>query len=340
MRVRAGARRVWESPGVLMPRAPRVAAAGLLLALALPALAACRSSPDVAAYVGQETITVDELQDAVDARRDDPTVTAGEGVAYDRAVLTELVRAAVFDSAAEHFGVDPDPDGLPGLLAILLGDRDPDAYVEEAGAQGYSQEDTLERVRQVALLQAIAVAEGEAVEPTAAALRATYEQGLAQQPARVELGIITVPDQETADATMAQLRADPGSYAGVAAEYPGPATTPAPQPVAIDELAAQAPDLAARIAATPAGGVFSTSLQGVPGVIVVVVGEPVVPSFEAVRPQLEAAALNEAAAAGEEILAAYRDDLDIVVNPRYGELEDGSVVAPEGGVVQLLGTED
>ncbi|MDT0275703.1 hypothetical protein [Blastococcus goldschmidtiae] len=325
---------------MLMPRAPRVVAAGMLVALALPALAACRTSPDVAAYVGEETITVDELQDAVDARRDDPSVAAGEGAAYDRLVLTELVRAAVFDSAAEHYGVDPDPRGLPELFQILLGDQEPDAYVEEAGAQGYSREDTLERVRQVALLQAIAVAEGEAEEPTAAALRATYEQGLAEQPERVELGIINVPDQATADATVADLLADPERYGEVAASYPGPATTPAPQPAAIDELAAQAPDLAARVADTPAGGIFSTTVQGVPGVLVVAVGEPVVPSFEDVRPQLEAAALNEAAAAGEEVLAEYRDGLDIDVNPRYGELEEGSVVPLEGGVVQLLGTED
>lgn len=323
-----------------MPRAPRAVAAGLLVALALPTLAACRTSPDVAAYVGEETVTVDELQDAVDARRDDPSVTAGEGVDYNRRVLTELVRAAVFDSAAEHFGVDPEPGGLPELFGILLGGRDPAGYVEQAGAQGYSREDTLERVRQVALLQAIAVAEGEAEEPTAAALRATYEQGLADQPQRVELGLVTVPDQATADAAVAELRADPESYAEVAAAYPGASTTPALQPAAIDELAAQAPDLAARIADTPAGGVFATSVPGVPGVLVVVVGEPVVPSFEDVRPQLAAAALDEAVAAGEELLAEYQDGLDVDVNPRYGAWEDGAVVAPEGGVVQLLGTED
>ncbi len=327
---------MWQSAGVLMPRAPRVVAAGLLVALALPALAACRTSPDVAAYVGDQTVTVDELQDAVEARRDDPAVTAGEEPGYSRAILGELVRAEVVDSAAEHFGVDPEPDRLPELLDVLLGGRDPDAYLEQAAAQGYSREDTLERVRQVAVLAAIAVAEGEVEEPTAASLRAAYEQGLAAQPERVELGIITVPDQATADATVADLRDDPESYAAVAAEYAGPATTPALQPASLDQLAEQAPDLAARVADTPAGGVFTTSVQGVPGVLVVVVGEQVVPSFEEVRPQLEAAALDEAVTAGEEILAAYQEDLDIDVNPRYGQLEDGAVVAPQGGVVQLL----
>ena len=53
---------------MLMPRSPRVAAAGLLLALALPSLAACRTSPDVAAYVGDARVTVAELEQGLDER--------------------------------------------------------------------------------------------------------------------------------------------------------------------------------------------------------------------------------------------------------------------------------
>jgi hypothetical protein len=325
---------------VLMPRAPRVVAAGMLLALALPSLAACRTSPDVAAYVGGGTVTVAELQEAVDAHRDDPAVTAGEDPAYTRSILTELVRAEIYDAAAEHFDVDPEPGGLPELLGTLLGGQDPDAYVEQAAAQGYTREDTLERVRQGALLQAIAVAEGAAEEPDEAALRAQYEQGLSAQPERVELGLVTVPDQPTADATVAALQADPGSYGAVAAAYPGQTTFPAPQPAVLDELAAQLPDLAARIGATPPGGVFSTTVPGIPGAVVVVVGERIVPTFDEVRPELEVAALNGAAAAGEELLTGFEDDLDIAVNPRYGTWQDGAVAQPEGGVVDVADSED
>lgn len=322
-----------------MPRAPRAVTAGMLLALALPSLAACRTSPDVAAYVGEETVTVAELEEAVAAHRDDPAVTAGEDPAYTRSILTELVRAEVYDGAAEHFGVDPDPGGLPELLGTLLGGQDPDAYIEQAAAQGYTRQDTLERVRQGALLQTIAVEEGAAEEPTEASLRAQYEQGLAAQPERVDLGLVTVPDQPTADATVAALRADPGSYASVATTYPGQTTFPAPQTVVLDELAAQLPDLAARIAETPAGGVFSTTVPGVPGVAVVVVGERVVPTFEEVRPELEVAALNGAAAAGEELVGEYEDGLDITVNPRYGTWQDGTLVQPGAGVVEVLDSE-
>ncbi|WP_158548627.1 peptidylprolyl isomerase [Blastococcus sp. TF02A-26] len=319
-------------------RRPAVLALALLAAVGL---AGCRTSPNVAAYVGDETVTVDELDRAVQAHREDPDVTAGEGSDYRRTILTELVRSEVFSSAAEHFGVPRDPGGLEDLLTRLLGGTPPEEYFAQAGAQGYSREDALERVRQVAVLQAIAVAEGEAEEPTENSLRATYQQRLAEQPAQLDLGYVNVPDQETADAVVAALQADPASYAAVAQPYLDQATLPQPKTVAVEELTSELPpDLAARVATTPPGTVFATPVEQLPGVLVVVVAPATVPPFEEVRAQLEAAATNAAADAGAALLAEYEATLDIDVNPRYGSFDEGGVVRSEGGVVQLLGTED
>ncbi len=313
-----------------------------VLALALTAgvaLAGCRTSPNVAAYVGDESITVDELQDAVAERRADPQLTPGDEPGYSRAILSQLVRAEVFDSAAEHFGVSPDPGGLPELLEQLLGGTEPEAYYQQVAAQGFSRGDALERVRQVALLRDIAVAEGAVGAPTDASLRAAYEQAVAQQPAQPSLGYINVADQATADSLVAALEADPGSYAEVAAPYLALATLPAPRPVA--QLADQLPpDVAARVAETPPGRAFSAPVENVSGLLVFLVGEAPVPSFEETRPQLEAQFLDQAATEGAEILSGYEDDLEIDVNPRYGTLEEGSVVQADGGVVRLLGTQD
>jgi peptidyl-prolyl cis-trans isomerase SurA len=319
-----------------MRRPATVLALGLIAGVALTG---CRTSPNVAAYVGDETITVDALQEAVDAHRADPAVTTGDEPDFSRTILSQLVRSDVIDSAAEHFGVDPDPAGQDDLLAALLTGQDPDAAFEQAGSQGLSRADVLERVRQIAVLQSIAVSEGAVEEPTDASLQAAYEEGLAQQSAQLDLGFINVPDQPTADAVVAQLQADPGSYAAAAAPYlDAQATLPAPQSVAVADLTGQLPPgLAAQVAQTPPGTVFSTPVEGLTGVLVVVVEETAVPTFEEARPQLEAAALNEAVPAGEAILADYEDSLDIDVNPRYGALQDGQVVAPDGGVVQLLG---
>jgi peptidyl-prolyl cis-trans isomerase SurA len=282
-------------------------------------------------------VTVDELDEAVAAHRADPDITAGEGADYSRVILTELVREEVFSSAAEHFGVDPDPGGVEDLLAALLNGSDPEEYFTQAAAQGYSRDDALERVRQVALLQDIAVAEGEAEEPTEESLRAAYDDRLAQQR---DLGYVNVPDQAAADAAVAALQADPASYAAVAGQYPGQATLAAPQTVALNGLTDQLPpDLAAQVAAVPPGTVFATQVEGLDGFLVVVVAAPTAAPFEDVRPQLEAAATNDAATAGSAILSDYEAGLDIDVNPRYGSFDEGGVVAADGGVVELLDPE-
>ena len=328
-----------------MRRPATVLALGLIAGVALTG---CRTSPNVAAYIGDETITVDELQDAVAAHRADPAVTPGEDPDYTRTILTDLVRAELVTSAAEHFGVSPDPGGLTDLLELLLNGEDPETFYQQAAAQGLTRADALDRVRQVAVLQAIAVEEGAVDATTEASLRAIYQERLAQQPAQLSVGYINVVDQATADSLVATLQADPGSYSEVAAPFLDSATLPAPQTVTIDGLISelQLPaDLAARVADTPPGTVFSTPVEGLDGVLVVFVGEAPVPAFEDVRPQVESAAIQQAAAAGAGIVTEYQDQLGIDVNPRYGAIEgdllDQGVIAPaEGGVVRLLDTED
>ena len=41
-------------------------------------------------------------------------------------------------------------------------------------------------------------------------------------------------------------------------------------------------------------------------------------------------------AAGSELVDDVRDDLGVTVNPRYGVLEEGELVAGDGGVVDIL----
>ena len=60
------------------------------------------------------------------------------------------------------------------------------------------------------------------------------------------------------------------------------------------------------------------------------------PSFEDARPQLAEQAASDADDAGLALVSAVREDLDVTVNPRYGVLDEGRVVADEGGVVRLL----
>ena len=51
---------------MLKRRVPRIAVSGFLLAVAVSGLTACRTAPSVAAYVGDEQVTVAELDAAVE----------------------------------------------------------------------------------------------------------------------------------------------------------------------------------------------------------------------------------------------------------------------------------
>jgi peptidyl-prolyl cis-trans isomerase SurA len=153
----------------------------------------------------------------------------------------------------------------------------------------------------------------------------------------VSFGYLTVPDEATAATVVAQLNADPAAYPALAAQYPGAATIPELESRAPDELPAV---LAEGIQAAAPNTAFATPVPEAGGVVVTFVEGIVYPPFEEVRPQLESEAAEAAEAAADERIQAVREDLGVTVNPRYGVLEDGRLVAGDGGVVDILGDED
>jgi hypothetical protein len=323
---------LWHARSVQKRRLTASLAVGLV---ALAGVAGCRSDPSVAAYVGDEQVTVDELQTAVDTRLEDPALAqaaTGREDEFTRLVLTRLVTAEVYDRVAQRYGVTVDDADVQARLDELLAGEDPEAVYAQAAAQGVARADVFETVRQQLLRQRVAESQGLAGEPSEEELRAAYEQQ-APSLAQVRLGYVNVPDQAAADAAVATLNADPGAYPTIAAQYPGQATLP--------EVTARAPaDVPAPLADVVSGAApnsaTSLTVPDLPGVLVVFVGEPAVPSFEEVRPDLEEAARADADAAAQELVTDVRADIDVTVNPRYGVIEDGAVVPSGDGVVDLL----
>jgi hypothetical protein len=319
---------------VLIRRAARSCAAVSLVAVAL---AGCRSAPDVAAYVGEERIPVQELQTAVEERLDAPEVAAaadGQEDQYTRRVLELLVEGAVHDAAAERYGVQVTGAQVSRRIEQLLG-GDLDAAYAQLAQRGVARADVRESVRQQLLRLEIAEAEGRADALDTAALRARYEE-VREEVALVEFGYVTVPDQAAADALVAALTADPGSYAEQAAGFPGQFTLPALERRAADELP---PPLAEQLVAAEPGTAFAVPVAEAGGIVVGFRAGTVYPSFEELRPQLENEAAGAVEAEVQPLLADVRTDLGITVNPRYGvydEDEGGLLPAGEGGVVQLL----
>ncbi|MBN1091568.1 peptidyl-prolyl cis-trans isomerase [Blastococcus sp. TML/M2B] len=319
---------------MLIPRAPRVAAAGLALALALPALAACRTSPDVAAYVGDARVTVTELQRGIDER------IADEGVAafadrsrpdFARRVLGFLVEREVYAEVQERYDLAVGDDEVRDRIDELMGDDDPDQVYAELAAQGVSRTDVTETIRQQLVREQVAAAEGAAGTDDDA-LRELYGEAR-EEFAQLEIGYVTVPDEATAAAVLAELTAAPDGYAAVAARYPGDATLPALARRAPEDLP---PVLREQFTAAAPGTGFTVPVQDLGVVVGFVTGE-VFPPFEELRDELRGRAGQEAEAAGAEVVARVRADLDLAVNPRYGVLDDdGRLVRNEGGVVEIV----
>jgi parvulin-like peptidyl-prolyl isomerase len=330
---------VWESPDVLKRRASRVITTGFLLTVAVSGLTACRTSPSVAAYVGDDEVTVTELQSAIDERLTDEAVAAfaeTDEDAFTRRVLSLLVQEEVYAEAAERYDIRVSDDDVRARIAELLGNDDPDEVFGQLAQQGIGRGDVFENVRQQLVRRQIAEAEGEAGALTDEALRARYAE-VREDLAQVSFGYITVPDQAAADAVLAQLTAAPENYAAVAAQYPGATTLPALESRNPDEVPGV---LAEGIASAAPNTGFTTPVPDAGGVVVTFVQGTVYPPFEEVRPQLESEASDAVEEVGNRRVEAVRDDLGVTVNPRYGVLEDGRLVPGDGGVVDILGDED
>ena len=306
----------------------------LVGAAALGGLAGCRTSPNVAAYVGEEQVSVAEVDTGVAERLADPDIAAyaaDDEVGFTRQVLTLEVGEEVYAAVQRRYDVEVTDAEVQARIEQLLAGNDPDAvYQQVAQQQGASRDDVFENVRQSLVRQRLATTAGD-VDLSEEGLRARYEQSRASL-STVELGVVTVPDQATADGLLAQLTADPAAYPALAAQYAGGNTLPDYQTVKPGDLSDA---FAGTVAATPAGQGFT---QVVPqaGVVVGFVRAVTVPAFAEVRDQLAQEAETQADDTGAQLVSAVRDDLRLKVNPRYGVLDEGQVVAGQGGVVTLL----
>ena len=317
---------------MLKRRVPRVLVSGFLLAVAVSGLTACRTSPSVAAYVGNAQVTVAELEAAVAERLRDPDIAAfaeTEEAEFTRRVLGLLVQEEVYAEAAQRYDVEAGDDAVRARIRELLGEDDPDTVYGELALQGIGREDVFENVRQQLLRQRIAEADGQAEGLSDEALRARYEE-VREDLAEVSFGYITVPDQATADTVLAQLTATPASYPALAAQYPGAYTLPAFESRSPEELPGV---LAEGVSSAAPNTGFTTAVPETGGVVVTFVEGTVYPPFEEVRPQLESEAGEAADAAGGDLVEAVRDDLGVTLNPRFEDVGDS-------GVVDILGDEE
>ena len=198
-------------------------------------------------------------------------------------------------------------------------------------SQGLSRQDAFLLIRQQMIRLAIAEQEGLADPLSDEALQERYEQRNAE-PTAIEFGYITVPDERTADQVVAALEADPERYAELADRFAGDFTLAETASRPLDQIPGP---LAEQAADAEPGTAFAVPVEETGGIVVGFVGPA--PSFEDLRPELQREAEGEVDQAASPLVVEVRDDLGVVVNPRYGELQDDGQVQPaDGGVVDIL----
>lgn len=318
----------------------RTVAAVAALAMSVLALSACRTSPGVAAYVGAEVITTAALDEAVASGLDSDVIAGlyqdrpGE---YRQIVLQELIATEVYDAAAQRYGTEVSgADVSARLNEIVVQTGDPVAFFAQQEAEGRTEADVREQIRRFILGEEIAQAADLDAASSEAALRELYD-ATREQYAQFDVGLVTVQDQAAADEVLAQLTADPTSYAAIAAANPNQNTLPEPQAATAEQLAGIVDD----VGALQAGQGFSDALVPTGEITVVFIVAITYASFEDIRPNLEQQAAQEIQAAVEAELQTVRDSLDITVNPRYGSLdESGTLVPDDRGVVDVAGGDE
>lgn len=318
-----------------IPRSLRPLAGAVAALFVVAALAGCQNAPNVAAYVGDQQISVSQLQRAVDERLADPDVAKaekGKSTAFTRQVLGLLIEQRVYSAVADRYSVSVPNDQVQNRIRQLLGGSDPAQVYAQLAGQGIGRQDVFENVRQQLIRQQLAAAQGLADGLTEQALQARYAQVKASL-AQVQLGYITVPDQATANAVLAQLTANPASYPALAAQYPGQTTQPQIQAVSRDQLPAPLADGVNK--AAPGTG-FTTTADGVNGVVVAFVAGLTYPSYQDVRAQLVQEASTAIDDKAKQQVDAVRSQLKISLNPRFGVYKNGAVTPGTGGVVDIL----
>jgi len=307
--------------------------------LVVAALAGCRTEPAVAAYVENLTISTDELAAAVDQRLADENIAAvvepGDAD-YQRLVLSQLVQQSIYRILSADYGVEVTDRRVQDKLDELLSGDGPqggeDVFAQLAAEQMLSELDVRENVRQALIRAAIAAEEGLDGPTQEPALRQRYEE-IKDQLSMIELGFITVPDQETADTTLATVLADPDSYDDLAATYAGPNTQPVLRRAPLTDVPGP---LLPSVSQTAAGQGFTVAIPETGGIVVGYVASLEVPSFEEVRAEIRTEAASGVDAAVGPIVTEFVSGLDIDINPRYGSLDQGRVVPDSGGVVRIL----
>jgi len=303
------------------------------------ALAGCNTSPGAAAVIGNDRISVTTLQQTVDRALKDPA--AQQQLGQDRAgfVRNELSRlitnVVVAKAAAEkHVTVsNSDIDHELDTLAQQTGGKQ--QLIKAASASGVPEQDLRNFVRYFVMQQKLGDALAANINVSDAELQAAYQKDIDKYD-QVDSAHILVKTKAEADQILAQVKANPSSFASLAAKDSldtGSKTNGGA--LGFQGHSQFVKPFADAIFAAKPGSFIEVHSQFGWHVVHVIAHKTT--SLAEVSDQLKAAILGpQRQALVQKDLSAVANRIGVHVNPRYGRWDSGSakVVAPgdKGGL--------
>jgi len=296
-----------------------------------------------AAVIGSDRITSTHLQQVIDRGLSDPAAQQGPGAdraTFTRSVLLRLISHDILTVAAKEQGVTVDGgavDAAQDRIAAQLGG--PAQLQAEAVKAGIGAADLRQTITDVALRDALADKLTADVPVDEAKLRAAYTSGIAMFD-RVHSAHILVASKVLAQQLLAQVKADPSRFSGLAAQY---STDTGSKDKGGDlgfqgKGALEKPFEAAIFGNPPGSFVLAQTRYGYHVIHVI---ERRTTTFEQARQDLRRGLLGRPRLdAVNALLSRTAARLGVKVNPRYGTWDPktldvvarkDSVSAPEGG---------
>jgi hypothetical protein len=307
----------------------RATALGAAFAAVIAVLLAsgCQSRLGVAALVGDQRITDDQLHSLVQDALAAPGVRdalqnssyKGDLAQYRRGVLDIEVRRALAEAAASKLGIAVTDSDVAERYRFYQDNNGGAAQFPAQLASKVALTPALfrESVRAEVIAAEVGYRTGGVKRPSEAELRSRYEPYAVQQ-TKAMLGLIQVPDEATAQSVLARVQRNPDSFATVAKEFATAGGPPAePQGYPVSDLP---PDLNAKIAKAKPGDVltFTGAGNGAQVIYVIKFAGMQRPTYEASRPQLLSESVGQAIQAGQRYILTLANQVGVHINPRYG----------------------
>ncbi len=205
-----------------LSRAATVPAALLAAALVLSGCGNSTSSPGAAAIVGKHRISTDTLQSRVNEALKDPQAQSKLGAnraGFVRDELGQLINNDVIAAAAAAHGVTVSDSEIDNQISQFAQQAGGEAQLEQSASQNGVPKSALRTfIRFYVLQNKLADKLVADIPVTQDQLQAAYQQNIDQFD-KVHAAHILVKDKKTADHILAQVKANPSSFASLAARY-------------------------------------------------------------------------------------------------------------------------